>query len=92
MIRPLHSSYTRLKRGYHYFDTQGYHQEFKVANAIIIRWKIRQPGCLFGSVFLLLPIRVARGYAHRSQGKSLALSDSPEHSNIIVVSKAILQV
>lgn len=56
----------------------------------IIRWKIKQPGCLFGSVFLLLPIKVARGHAHRSQGKSLALSDSPEHSNIIVVSKAIL--
>ena len=59
-------------------------------NAIIIRWIIKQPGCSFGSVSLLLPIKVARDNAHKSQGKSVALSDSPEHSNIIVVSKVTL--
>ena len=59
-------------------------------NAIIIRWKIKQPGCSSGSFFLLLPIKAARDNAHRSHGKSPAVSDSPEHSNIIVVSKAIL--
>ena len=40
--------------------------------------------------FSLLPIKVAWDNAHKSQGKSLALSDSPEHSNIIVVSQATL--
>ena len=56
----------------------------------ITRWKIRQPGCSFGSVSLLLPIKVTRVMLIEARGNPRPISDSPEHSNIIVVSMAIL--
>ena len=57
---------------------------------LLLGGKLSTQDARLALLFLLLPIKVARDHAHRSHGKSPAVSDSPEHSNIIVVSKAIL--
>ena len=65
---------------------------FQVARYAISRWGIEQLGLSFGLIFLLFPMKVARGHANKSQGKppaqpSLATLDSSSGSVFIASTK-----
>ena len=63
---------------------------FQVAGYAISRWGIEQLGLSFGLIFLLFPMKVARGHAHKSRGKPPAQPltlDSSSGSVFITITK-----
>ena len=50
---------------------------FQVTGYAISRWGIEQLGLPFGLIFLLFPMKVATGHAHKSRGKPPAQPPTP---------------